>query len=82
MVLVYKKLLTLMIDVYNGINVSILVKLIEIKIDMPDIITLVYRNISCRQENNPQVSSSVDTNVESYILLVTDKLIRSYDVEP
>ena len=28
-----------MIDGYNGINVSIIVKLIEMKIDMPDVIT-------------------------------------------
>ena len=32
--------LTLLIDVWNGINKSILVKLIEIKIYMPDIINI------------------------------------------
>ena len=38
MVLVYKKALALLIDVYDGRNFTIIVKLIKKKTDMPDVI--------------------------------------------
>ena len=38
MVLVYKKAPTFLVDVYNVINDTILVKFIQIKMDMPDVI--------------------------------------------
>ena len=41
----YKKAHALMIDVYVGINVTIIVKLIQIKIDMSDVIKLCRSKI-------------------------------------
>ena len=76
MVLVLKMALIFLIYVYNGRKVSILVKRIEINIDMPDVIQFSDEIISCRQETNWQGYYSVGIVFEGGMWLITDKLIR------
>ena len=50
--MVYKKSLIFLIYVYDGKNFTIIVKLNQIKVDMPDVTKFGRWKISCRQEKN------------------------------
>ena len=70
----YKNALPFLIDIYTVINFTILLKLIQIKNEMPD--------ESIRPENNRQRPSSVETNVGACIWFVSNEMIRSSTAEP
>ena len=77
----YKEVLTLIIDVYDGINVSITLKLIRIKLYMNDIIKLGRSKYKLKTRK--QMLSILSNRIffEGCILLVTYELIIPRTVE-
>ena len=71
----------MIIDVWHGQNTSIIVKSIKNIIDMAGAINIgrCKYSTSCRQENNWQGFSFVDTNFEGYMIgMVCNHWLMSY----
>ena len=77
----YKEVLTLIIDVYDGINVSITLKLIRIKLYMNDIIKLGRSKYMFKTRKQMLGFLSNRIFFEGCILLVTYELIIPRTVE-